>query len=170
MTALSPGTYEIQVAQKGFATFKQKATISPGLHGVVDVAMSPQAQGETVEVTADVATQVDTQTSSINQVVGQTQIASLPSLTRDPYDFVQTLGNVNQDSAAGNGGQDMVPRGTVSPSTDSVRLALMRCWTAEKTSTSTPRRLGSLFRSRPCRSSASPVITFLLSMAGHRAA
>ena len=112
MTALSPGTYEIQVAQKGFATFKQKATISPGLHGVVDVAMSPQAQGETVEVTADVATQVDTQTSSINQVVGQTQIASLPSLTRDPYDFVQTLGNVNQDSAAGNGGQDMVPRGT----------------------------------------------------------
>jgi len=112
MTALSPGTYEIQVAQKGFATFKQKAIISPGLHGVVDVAMSPQAQGETVEVTADVATQVDTQTSSINQVVGQTQIASLPSLTRDPYDFVQTLGNVNQDSAAGNGGQDMVPRGT----------------------------------------------------------
>src|SRR5678815_5248066 len=108
----SPGTYEIQVAQKGFATFKQKAIISPGLHGVVDVAMSPQAQGETVEVTADVATQVDTQTSSINQVVGQTQIASLPSLTRDPYDFVQTLGNVNQDSAAGNGGQDMVPRGT----------------------------------------------------------
>ena len=65
-----------------------------------------------MEVTADVATQVDTQTSSINQVVGQTQIASLPSLTRDPYDFVQTLGNVNQDSAAGNGGQDMVPRGT----------------------------------------------------------
>jgi len=112
VTALPPGTYDVQVSQKGFASYKQRVAISPGLHAVVTASLTPKAEGEVVEVTASVAQQVDTQTSSINQVVGQAQISQLPSLTRDPYDFVQTLGNVNQDSAAGNAGQSMVPRGT----------------------------------------------------------
>jgi len=39
------------------------------------------------------------------------QVGHLPSLTRDPYDFVQTMGNVNQDSSSGTGGSDQVARG-----------------------------------------------------------
>jgi hypothetical protein len=38
-------------------------------------------------------------------------MSQLPSLTRDPYDFVQILGNVNQDSASGTGGVDQIVRG-----------------------------------------------------------
>jgi len=109
--SLPPGTYDVKVSKTGFGDFKQKFQVSPGVKTSVDVALSAQATGETVEVLGTTQTQVDTQTSSLNQVVSQTQVSQLPSLTRNPYDFVQTLGNVNQDSSSGTGGIDQVTRG-----------------------------------------------------------
>jgi len=109
---LAPGVYDVKVSKTGFGDFKQKFAVSPGVKTAVDVALSAQATGETVEVLGTTETQVDTQTSSLNQIVDQTHVAELPSLTRDPYDFVQTLGNVNQDSASGTGGIDQIVRGT----------------------------------------------------------
>src|SRR5579859_1736171 len=110
--SLAPGLYEVKVSHAGFGDYKQKFTVSPGVKTSVNVILSAQATGETVEVIGNSETQVDTQTSSLNQVVDQTRVAELPSLTRDPYDFVQTLGNVNQDSASGTGGIDQIVRGT----------------------------------------------------------
>jgi len=109
---LEPGTYEVKVSKTGFGDFKQKFTVSPGVKTSVNASLSAQATGETVEVIGTSETQVDTQTSSLNQIVDQTRVAELPSLTRDPYDFVQTLGNVNQDSSSGSGGIDQITRGT----------------------------------------------------------
>jgi len=111
LSNMAPDTYEVTVSQKGFAEFKQSLTVSPGGHSTVDAKLEVRAAGETVEVIAGGATQVETQTSSINQTVSQFQVSQLPSLTRDPYDFVQTMGNVNQDSASGTGGSDQVVRG-----------------------------------------------------------
>jgi hypothetical protein len=47
----------------------------------------------------------------MSQVVNELRVSQLPSLTRNPYDFVQTMGNVNQDSSSGTGGLDQVTRG-----------------------------------------------------------
>src|SRR6266481_147138 len=108
---LPPGAYELKVSQKGFGDFRQKITISPGVRSTIDANLSAKGTEEVVEVIGHAETQVDTQTSSINQVVDQTRVAELPSLTRNPYDFVQTMGNVNQDPASGTGGLDQVARG-----------------------------------------------------------
>lgn len=111
ITNLQPGTYEVKVSHTGFGDYKQKFTVSPGLRTSVDVTLQAGATAETIEVVGRTETQVDTQTSSISQVVDATHVAELPSLTRNPYDFVQMLGNVNQDSASGNGGLDEIVRG-----------------------------------------------------------
>src|SRR6266481_4429372 len=111
VTGLAPGAYELKVSHAGFGDFKQKFSISPGVHTSLDAVLSPRGTETIVEVTGRAETQVDTQTSSINQVVDTTRVSQLPSLTRDPYDFVQTMGNVNQDSASGAGGSDQVVRG-----------------------------------------------------------
>jgi hypothetical protein len=111
ITTLEPGLYELKVSASGFGDFKQKFTISPGGRIALDATLAAKGMETVVEVVGQTDTQVDTQTSSISQTVDQTQIAHLPSLTRDPYDFIQTMGNVNQDSSSGTGGSDQVTRG-----------------------------------------------------------
>jgi len=111
LPSLSPGNYEITVSHPSFGDFSQKATISPGGKNVIDATLEVKGTNMTVEVVDRTETTVDTQTSSINQIINSQQVSQLPSLTRDPYDFVQTLGNVNQDSASGTGGSDQVVRG-----------------------------------------------------------
>ena len=112
LTNLTPDSYEVTVAHKGFVTFKQTVAISPGGRSTLDAKLEVGGTGETVEVVVGGGAQVDTQTSSITQTVSQFRVAELPSLTRDPYDFVQTMGNVNQDSASGTGGVDQIIRGS----------------------------------------------------------
>src|SRR6266481_2010198 len=111
VTGLAPGAYELKVSHAGFGDFKQKFSISPGVHTNLDAMLSPKGTETIVEVTGGAETTVDTQTSSISQIVTSTRVSQLPSLTRNPYDFVQTMGNVNQDSASGTGGMDQVARG-----------------------------------------------------------
>jgi outer membrane receptor protein involved in Fe transport len=112
VTNLSPGSYEVKVSSQGFRDVKQTVQVSPGVRATSDFRLAASAQNTTVEVVADAGNvQVDTQSSAITQVVDAKRVSELPSLTRDPYDFVQTLGNVAQDSASGNGGRDQVVRG-----------------------------------------------------------
>ncbi len=111
ITNLEPGLYELKVAGQGFGEFKQKFTISPGLPMTQDATLAAAGTSTVVEVVGQSAAQVDTTSSSISEVVDSTRVAQLPSLTRDPYDFVQTMGNVNQDSASGSGGRDEIVRG-----------------------------------------------------------
>ena len=48
-----------------------------------------------VEVTAGGSSEVNTQTQELSQLVDSTQLAQLPSLDRNPYDFVVLSGNVS---------------------------------------------------------------------------
>ncbi len=74
----------------------------------------------TVEVSSEAAgVEVNTQTQETSQVISQQQIAQLPSLTRNPYDFIALAGNVSggdRSSQSGNsqtsgGGQNSTDRG-----------------------------------------------------------
>ena len=111
ITGLEPGLYEMKVSQNGFGDFKQKFSISPGVRSSLDPTLAAAGTETVIEVVGNATTQVDTQTSTISEVVDQKRISQLPTLTRDPYDFIQTMGNVNQDSAAGTGGSDQITRG-----------------------------------------------------------
>ena len=86
--ALPPGTYDIKVTSGNFQPYETKAEVTVGAHVVVDSQLSLQAQSTTVEVVAQGGTEVNTQTQEVSQVVDSDQILNLPSLTRNPYDFV----------------------------------------------------------------------------------
>jgi len=111
VTNLPPGSYEVKVAAQGFADLVKKFNVSPGLSGTLDFTVALKGTQEVVEVTSQTQTQVDTETSTISDTVNNKRVSELPTLTRDPYDFVQTMGNVNQDSASGTGGKDEIARG-----------------------------------------------------------
>ena len=111
ITSLSPGLYEVKVSEKGFGDYKQKVSISPGLASTIDATLSAAGTETVVEVIGKTETQVDTETSAISQSVDVGRVSALPSLTRNPYDFVQTMGNVNQDPASGSQA-DQAVRGT----------------------------------------------------------
>ena len=111
VTNLAPGAYILKVTQTGFGVFQQSFQVSPGVRSVLDVKLKAAGESTTVEVVGQASNQVDTESSSITQVVDTQRVAQLPSLTRDPYDFVQTLGNVAQDSSSGTGGRDQITRG-----------------------------------------------------------
>ena len=111
VTNLPPSLYELKVSSSGFGDYKQRFTVTPAGHSSLDATLAARGTETVVEVTAHPETEVDTQSSTISQTVSEARVGHLPSLTRDPYDFVQTMGNVNQDSASGTGGSDQVARG-----------------------------------------------------------
>ncbi len=103
-TSLAAATYEITVSAPGFQSYTQQVEVTVGGHATLDAKLQVGQGAEKVEVTAAAGgAEVNTDSQEISQVVGQQQVAQLPSLTRDPYDFVAIAGNVsNGDSAQGH--------------------------------------------------------------------
>jgi hypothetical protein len=65
-------------------------------------------------VVAEGGVEVNTQTQELSQVVDTEQLAQLPSLTRNPYDFVGISGNVSSGdntSTSSSSGQNLTNRG-----------------------------------------------------------
>lgn len=104
ISGLPIGTYSINVSNPGFATFSTQAEVSTEGHLTIDANLAPGTATTTVEVVAGAAgTEVNTQTQEVSQLVDTQQMAQLPSLTRNPYDFVQVAGNVsNADNTTGS--------------------------------------------------------------------
>jgi outer membrane receptor protein involved in Fe transport len=93
--ALPPAPYEITISKTGFADYKAQTTITVGSHVTVDAALSVSQVSTTVEVVAVPAAEINTQTQEVSQIVAPEQIQNLPSLTRNPYDFVALAGNIS---------------------------------------------------------------------------
>src|SRR6202040_2184543 len=72
-------------------------TITVGSHVTLDAPLSVSQVSTTVEVVAAPGggAEINTQTQEISQIVTPQQIENLPSLTRNPYDFVALAGNVS---------------------------------------------------------------------------
>jgi outer membrane receptor protein involved in Fe transport len=99
---LSPGTYEVTVTSSGFAPFKARVEASVGGRTTVDAQLSVSGQVTTVEVVSAEATTVNTESQEISEVISPAQIAQLPSLNRNVYDFVGTAGNVSSGDRMGS--------------------------------------------------------------------
>jgi hypothetical protein len=116
IAALVPGNYAVSVSKSGFKTFDSAVEVTVGGHATVDVQLAIGSGETVVEVTATgAATEVNTQTQEIQQLIDTQQLAQLPSLTRNPYDFVELAGNVSAgDSTTPNfgGSQNQTGRGT----------------------------------------------------------
>jgi hypothetical protein len=104
VSSLLPGIYNVAVAATGFQPFTGKAEVTVGGHTTLEVKMSLSTQTETVEVVGEGGATVNTQTQELSQLVGTTQMSQLPSLTRNPYDFVALSGNISSGDLTSNGG------------------------------------------------------------------
>jgi carboxypeptidase family protein len=104
ISTLLPGLYNVQVTAAGFQPFTGKTEVTVGGHVTLDAQMSLSNQTETVEVVGAGGAAVNTQSQELSQLVGTMQMSQLPSLNRDPYDFVELSGNVSNGDMNSNGG------------------------------------------------------------------
>ena len=93
---LPPGDYEVSVSATGFTSSKQKVAVAVGSRVGVNAQLKVGSTTTTVEV-AESNVQVNIETQSLSNLVTAQQIVDLPSLTRNPYDFVATMPNVAPD-------------------------------------------------------------------------
>jgi outer membrane receptor protein involved in Fe transport len=101
-TNLQPGDYDVTVAAAGFTTLKQHTTVTVGAKIGMDLKLEV-GKSETVVEVSETAVTVNTETQTISQLINTQSMTELPSLTRNPYDFVLTSGNVSEDDPSGRG-------------------------------------------------------------------
>ena len=101
---LEPAVYDLTVTSSSFKPFVAKVEVTVGGHVTLDARLSVSATTTEVQVVGEGGTQVNTDTQEMSQVVDTQQLASLPSLTRNPYDFVALAGNVSGGDNSTNSG------------------------------------------------------------------
>ena len=103
VTNLQPGRYSVTAEAPGFAGVEQMADVTVGAKVGLDIRMTVGGVTATVEVTEAAAGLINTETQTISQTVTGQEVLLLPTLTRNPYDLVQTVGNVSDADPGGRG-------------------------------------------------------------------
>lgn len=114
ITGLEPATYQATVTASGFQPFTAKAEVTVGGYLTLDAKLSVNSTTTEVQVLGSGGVEVNTQTQEMSQTVDTQQLAALPSLTRNPYDFVTLSGNVSNGDNTTNSmssGQNLTTRG-----------------------------------------------------------
>ncbi len=108
-TGLTPSLYELSVqAGGGFGAYATKAEVTVGGRLTVDIKLVPAGSLQTVTVQGEGGVAVNTQTQEVSQVVSTQQVAQLPSLSRNPYDFVTIAGNISSGDKVTSSGATTV--------------------------------------------------------------
>lgn len=114
LLGLPPGNYKVRVSKSNFNTFEAIVEVTVGGSFTLNPELSVGSSSSTVEVVAGTA-EVNTQTQELSQLVDSSELAHLPSLTRNPYDFVVVSGNVSAGDSTTNdpmaSGQSLSSRG-----------------------------------------------------------
>jgi outer membrane receptor protein involved in Fe transport len=105
LTNLQPSTYEISVKGGSFAEYKVTRELSVAAVSTENVTLSATTQQVVVDVLAggDDVAEVNVTDQSVSEVVTNKQIIELPTITRNPYDFINTIGNVSDGENGGRG-------------------------------------------------------------------
>jgi len=103
VTGLQPANYEVTVTGAGFHPFSTRVEVTVAAKVTVDPKLSVTQENTTIEVTAEGGAQANTQTQELSQIVNATEVAQMPSLTRNPYDLVALAGNVSAGDSTNSG-------------------------------------------------------------------
>jgi hypothetical protein len=102
VTSLAPATYLVTVNSGSFKPFTAKVEVTVSAHATLEAKLSVATATTEVQVVAEGGAQVNTQTQELSQEISSEAVTQLPSLTRNPYDFVAIAGNVSGgDSSQG---------------------------------------------------------------------
>ncbi len=102
-TGLAPATYRVNASASGFKAFAANVEVTVGGRISLDARLSVGSAVTQVEVIAEGGAQVNTESQELSQVVDSEQIQQLPSLTRNPYDFVAISGNISNGDSSNSG-------------------------------------------------------------------
>ncbi|MCU1252438.1 MAG: Oar protein [Edaphobacter sp.] len=103
VTGLQPAQYEVTVTGAGFHPSTTRVEVTVAAKVTLDAKLSVTQENTSVEVTAEGGAQANTQTQELSQIVNATQVAQMPSLTRNPYDLVALAGNVSAGDSTNSG-------------------------------------------------------------------
>jgi hypothetical protein len=103
ITGLEPAVYQVTINSSNFKSYVAKVEVTVGSHVTLDAKLSVSATTTEVEVVGEGGTQINTQTQELSQVVSAEQVQQLPSLTRNPYDFVAIAGNISNGDGSNSG-------------------------------------------------------------------
>jgi hypothetical protein len=103
VTGLHPAEYELTVTGAGFHFFTTRVEVTVAAKLTVNPKLSVTQENTSVEVTAEGGAQANTQSQELSQIVNATEVAQLPSLTRNPYDLVAIAGNVSAGDSTNSG-------------------------------------------------------------------
>jgi len=110
---LPPGSYQVKITSPNFKTFQTSLDVTVGGISSLNAKLEVGSSSTVVEVVSG-TTEVNTETQELSQLVDSQQLAQLPSLTRNPYDFVVSSGNISggdNTTTSGNSGQNLTTRG-----------------------------------------------------------
>jgi outer membrane receptor protein involved in Fe transport len=96
---LLPGRYEVEAAAPSFKTTKEVVTVTVGSKIGLNLRLELGATTETVEV-VETATQINTETQTLGTTISGDEVLDLPTITRNPYDLVKTVGNTTDSDGA----------------------------------------------------------------------
>ena len=114
LPGLPPGSYKVKVSSPNFKTLESTLEVTVGGVLTFNPQLEVGASSTVVEVVSGAGTEVNTQSQETSQLVDSTQLAQLPTLNRNPYDFVVLSGNVsNGDNTTSSmdSGQSLSTRG-----------------------------------------------------------
>jgi hypothetical protein len=99
--SLQPGDYSLKASASGFSsTTVQKITLSVDQAATANLHLAVASAGETVQVEGSAVQQIETQTSTVGQVIDKTTVQQLPLNGRHFLDLtVLTPGGVVADTA-----------------------------------------------------------------------
>src|SRR5579884_1216103 len=116
ITDLLPGEYDVLVTAQGFEQSQKRVTLRVGMCLGQDFQLQVGTATTVVEVSG-AATQVNTETQTLSEVITEKEIRELPNLTRNPYQFVALSGNVS-DAGLGTRGAGVSINGQRESSTN----------------------------------------------------
>ena len=97
-----------------FKPFEATVEVTVGSHVTLDAKLSVSSETTEVQVVGEGGIAVNTQSQELSQVVDTLQLSQLPSLTRNPYDFVALSGNISagdNSTNSMNSGQNIATAG-----------------------------------------------------------
>ncbi len=99
ITNLQSGTYQLTASKTNFATDQRAVDLGVGARVAVTISMQVGSTTTIVEVTD--TSEINTSTQTMAERIPGSQILNLPTLTRNPYALISTVGNTTTADPAG---------------------------------------------------------------------
>ena len=112
-TGLAPGPYSLNVQAPNFKSSAMDVAVRAEQSQGANVTLTPGTVAETVNVSGDAATLVQTENAQIGTELSTREIQSLPQFGRDPYELLRLTPNTTSDMGrSGNGNSVDLPNST----------------------------------------------------------